>query len=190
MLRVMSSPIAVILGALVGLALLGVAGTQLSPPGPATPLSILAENYSISVPAFLNSSNLTPTPCPVVGVQCGAVGVAQFEFNLSNSSRISGFLSASRPLQLIFASGVEIENVQCGFVVPACHGDTRAGPGYAHYLPGPAEEEQSNAYNLTNVSWNFNGSGNLLPAGHWVVYLLNWNYSSAIMTVSQTVAAG
>jgi hypothetical protein len=191
MTRTFAPPIAALLGALVGVGVLALSGALVTTPHAlqAAPQVILAANSSISIPAFTSATGANLTGCLPAGPPCGKAGVSQFEFNLTAPARINGSFSSSSPLQMVFTSGVQIENAQCDFSVPACHGDVRAGSGFALYLPGPAVQDQAMSFNLTSVSWNFTNPANVLPSGEWVVYILNWNDSTVTLTAVDSLTA-
>jgi hypothetical protein len=161
------------------------------PPGhpPVSHRTVLAAaNSTVRVPAFLNGSPSGVGPCPPPAPGCGYLGVTSIAFNVTSLSALNGTLTSNTSVQLILANGTEIANLRCGFQVPACFGNPQFGPGYAHYIPSPWNMTAS--VNFSGLQLNLSGPTNLVTPGSWVLYILNWSLSPAVIDVGQAIVVG
>ena len=156
------------LGVGVGLAL--VLGAALVPP-----LVLAPVGTTFDVPAFTPSG-----PADGCGIwPCGSAGVAVLQVTLILPARLSGTLSLSGPLDLIVANNTSVE---CGLFRPPAPCPGWSGPNEVYGAYGDIGPVV-----LQSLQLNFSGPDNLLPAGHWTIYFVNWSSAPIHVTVNSEV---
>jgi hypothetical protein len=150
-------------------------------PTPAGPDTIIPADSSVTIDAYHNASNATNFVCYQ---RCGSPGEQSFRFSVEHFARLSGTLRFGAPVDVWVANGVGM-TAACSLSTPQppCH-PPPVGPSYLYQ-----SRSAVSTIDFGQLSFDFGGIGNALPAGSWTVLLINPSDRPVTATADSAVVA-